>query len=411
MERKLNRYLHVYPLFAGITGDLLFYIAVDTLFLTVVKNLSAAQIVSLTSISSFACIFLQVPILKMMQKLGNTRSTQFGALILLVGALSITFGPNFYWVAFGRVCRQLSVLFRSTLSVSLKNNLDLLHRESDYVKFRTAGNMAYSIITMLIAFVASRMFVWNHMAPMYGCIICAASGFLLSFLMIDYSDYDKVTPEKEQKKKKAQFNALILLSLISFALFLPLVETGQSNGILFLQQKLLEDLDVDRTALLIGVVIATSRIVRVFSNLVFVRIYRALKNRIGHLLSSLLILSFILFIAGSFFPSYYLKTAVMGIGYLVLLFIRDPFRIYIQDVILNHTEKELHQDLIARLEFFGMFGSASMGLCFSMILLKFPMLAVMGSMLILAIAECILCIRLYHILNSKRSNLLDFSRE
>ena len=400
MERKLNQYLRTYPIFAGITGDLLFYIAVDTLFLTVVKNLSAAQIVSLASVSSFACIILQAPILKLIQKLGNTRSTQLGAVILLIGALSITFGTNYYWIAFGRVCRQFSVLFRSTLSVSLKNNLDLLHREQDYVKFRTAGNMAYSIITMLIAFVASKMFVWNHMAPMYGCIICAGIGVLLSFLMTDYSDFDKTTPQKVEKKK-TRFNPLILLSLFSFALFLPRVETGQSNGILFLQQKLLEDLDVDRTALLIGVVIASSRIVRVFSNLIFVPLYRRLQYKVGTLLSLLLILSFVLFVIGSFLSSYYLKTIIMGLGYLVILFIRDPFRIYTQDVILNHTEKEAHQSLLATLEFSLMFGSAAMGLCFSLILMKFPMLAVMGTMCILAVVECILCIRLYQTLNSK----------
>jgi len=398
MERKLNRYLRTYPLFAGITGDLLFYIAVDTLFLTVVKNLSAAQIVSLTSISAFACILLQMPILKLIQKLGNTRSTQLGALILFIGALSITFGSNFYWIAFGRICRQFSVLFKSTLAVSLKNNLDLLHREEDYVKFRTAGNMAYSIITMLIAFVASRMFVWNHMAPMYGCIICAFMGVLLSCFMTDYSNYDKVVSKKAQIKNKTRFNALILLSLFSFALFLPLVETGQSNGILFLQQKLMEDLDVDRTAILIGIVIAASRIVRVFSNLVFVRIYKTMKYKVGTLLSLLLIVSFFLFVVGSFAPSYYLKTAIMGIGYLVLLFIRDPFRIYTQDVILNHAEKENHQSLIATLEFSVMFGSATMGLCFSLILLKFPMLAVIGTMLVLAICQLILCMRLYRII-------------
>lgn len=406
MDRKLNRYLHIFPFFAGITGDLLFYIAIDTLFLTVVKNLSAAQIVSLTSISSFACILFQMPILKLIQKLGNTRSTQFGAFIMLVGALSITFGSNFYWIAFGRICRQFSVLFKSTLAVSLKNNLDLLHREEDYVKYRTAGYTMYSIITMLIAFVASRMFVWNHMAPMYGCIICALIGVLLSAFMIDYSDYDKVVPTKADKKGKTSFSALILLSLFSFALFLPLVETGQSNGILFLQQKLMEELDVDRTAILIGAVIAASRIVRVFSNLVFVRIYKSLKYKVGNLLSLLLIVSFVLFILGSFSSSYYLKTAIMGIGYLVLLFIRDPFRIYTQDVIINHTEKENHQSLLATLEFSVMFGSAAMGLCFSMILLKFPMLAVIGTMLILAICQLILCMRLYRIITTAKEKVV-----
>ena len=40
MERKLSRFVKLYPWFAGLTGDLLFYIAIDTLFLTVVKELT-----------------------------------------------------------------------------------------------------------------------------------------------------------------------------------------------------------------------------------------------------------------------------------------------------------------------------------------------------------------------------------
>ena len=63
MDRKLNRFVKIYPWFHGLTADLLFYIAIDTLFLTAVKNLSAAQIVSLTTIFlplgglSFALLF------------------------------------------------------------------------------------------------------------------------------------------------------------------------------------------------------------------------------------------------------------------------------------------------------------------------------------------------------------------
>ena len=40
----------IYPLFAGLSGDLIFYIAINTLFLTEVKHLSALEISSLTTI-------------------------------------------------------------------------------------------------------------------------------------------------------------------------------------------------------------------------------------------------------------------------------------------------------------------------------------------------------------------------
>jgi hypothetical protein len=59
-EKKLNRFNKVFPWFAGLSGDLLFWVAIDTLFLTVVKKFNASQIVSLTSISLITCILLQI---------------------------------------------------------------------------------------------------------------------------------------------------------------------------------------------------------------------------------------------------------------------------------------------------------------------------------------------------------------
>ena len=61
-ENKLKRFNKIYPWFAGLSSDLLFWVAIDTLFLTVVKNCTASQIVSLTSISMIINILLQVPL-------------------------------------------------------------------------------------------------------------------------------------------------------------------------------------------------------------------------------------------------------------------------------------------------------------------------------------------------------------
>lgn len=47
-ENRLKKFNKIYPWYAGLSGDLLFWIAIDTLFLTVVKNFTSAQIVSLT---------------------------------------------------------------------------------------------------------------------------------------------------------------------------------------------------------------------------------------------------------------------------------------------------------------------------------------------------------------------------
>ena len=61
-QEKMEKFNKIFPWYAGLSGDLLFWVAIDTLFLTVVKNFNAAQIVSLTTVSLIPCIALQIPL-------------------------------------------------------------------------------------------------------------------------------------------------------------------------------------------------------------------------------------------------------------------------------------------------------------------------------------------------------------
>ena len=40
--KKLNRSIKIYPIFYGLSSDLIFWIAINTLLLTAVKNLAAS---------------------------------------------------------------------------------------------------------------------------------------------------------------------------------------------------------------------------------------------------------------------------------------------------------------------------------------------------------------------------------
>lgn len=403
MERKLNRFVKLYPWFAGLTGDLLFYIAIDTLFLTAVKELSAAQIVSLTTVSTVACIILQFPLLWIIQRIGNTASVRLGSLLLLLASVSITFGRSYLWIAAGRVMHGMAAVFNSASYVALENNLELMDKSEDYLRVRTAGTTVYSVITMVISFVASQMFNWNHYLPMYGCIATCAAGFVLSFFLEDRSKYNKIVPKKAAKTGKLPLGKLILLTIFVFGLFYPIVQNGQSDGKLFIQQQLLLDFSLEETSLIIGVMLVVSRIVRVFSNLVFPKVYRKLNAKVGILLPVLLLSSVALMLFGSLIPWTVLKIVVMSIGYIIILFIRDPFRLYIQDVVLARTQREHHQTLLTTMEFAVKVGTAATSFCFTLVLLEHTMLEVMGIMLLIGIIEVLLSVRLYRMITAGKA--------
>ena len=404
MEKKVNLFVKIFPWYHGLLGDLLFYIAIDTLFLTVVKNFSPAQIVSLTAFSQFACIALQFPILFVIKKIGNTNSARMRGLCMLVSAILITVGKNFYLVLLGRIFHDVAAIFGSASVVALENNLDLVGRRNDFVRVRTAGNTVYAVITMLISFVASLMFNLNNYLPMIGCITTCAVGFVLSLFMKDYSDYNKISYRKKKDgKAKVHYSKFVIMAIIVYAMFYPIVSTGQSEGKLFIQQHVLSDFNVDNTALIIGAIVCVSRIIRVFSNIVFARLYKKYQAKMGIALPVLLSFSMGFLLFGSFIPSIFVKIAVMSVGYIIILFARDPFRLYMQDVLFENTPKEQHQTLLAILEFSVKVGTAAMGLSFSAILLSYPMVAVITILFVLSMIEIMLGIKLYKMVLSAKT--------
>lgn len=396
MNKSIQGFLKVYPWYSGFTGDLLFYIAVDSLFLTIVKNFSPAEIVSITSFSQVICIALQFPLLFVIKKIGNTASVRMGAFFLLLSAVLIAFGKIYALVLLGRVFHDVAAIFRSASVVALENNLDLIDRRSDFVRYRTSANTVYSVITMLISFVASYMFNLNYYLPMVGCITTCTVGLVLSLFMKDCSPYNKIAKKhRGSQNTTITYNKNVILAIVLFALFYCLVNNGQSEGKLFVQQNILVDFNVEDTALIIGAIICISRIIRVISNVAFAKLYEKYQEKMGVALPVLLAASMGCILFGSFIPVILVKIVVMAIGYTIILFARDPFRLYIQDVLFTNTPKEQHQTLLTVLEFGVKIATAGIGLAFSAILLSYPMIIVIAIIFVISIIEIALSVMLY----------------
>lgn len=406
-EQKIAKFNKIFPWYSGLSGDLLFWVAIDTLFLTVVKNFNASQIVSLTTISLIVCIMLQMPLLKIIKKIGNTNSIRLGSFLLLLTSMLLTFGNNYIVIVIGKILYEIAFTFQNMANVALKNNLELQNRSEDYIKVKTKSNTIYATVTMIISFIASVMFNINNYLPMIFCILFCLICFILSFDIIDFSNYNKTENiQSNKKRKKVKYSKLIIILIISYGLFYPIVNSGQSNGKLFIQQELLINFDIEKTALIIGVILCVSRIVRVISNMAFNKIHRKFKEKVGIMLPLLLSLSIILMIVGSFITnSAILKFTIMSLGYIIILFVRDPFKVYMQDLALNNIDKAYQQTLLTTLELSRKIVRAILSFSFTLILIDYPMIVVISILLILSLIEIIISIKLYKlILNSKEES-------
>ena len=412
-ENKLKRFNKIFPWYDGLSGDLLFWVVIDTLFLTVVKNFTASQIVSLTSVSMIINILLQVPLLKIIHKIGNTKSVRLGSFLLLISSILLTFGKNYITIVIGKIFYEMAFTFQNMINAVLKNNLELQHTENEYIKYRTKANTIYAAVTMIISFVASIMFNINNHLPMIGCITFCVICFILSWYMVDYSKDNKkiIENNKERNKGKIQYTKIIVFILISYGLFYPIVNSGQSNGKLFIQQELLKLYDVEKTALIIGAILCVSRIVRLISNIKFDKIHKKYKDKVGIILSVSLSLSLVLMIIGYNISSIpVIKFGIMSLGYIIILFIRDPFKVYMQDLALKNTDKKSQQTLLTTMELSRKIVRTIMSLSFTAILVNNPMVLVISILVVLSIVEVFASLYLYKMIinkNQKKENVED----
>ena len=225
--------------------------------------------------------------------------------------------------------------------------------------------------------------------------------------MVDYSKENKNDTGKN--KEKIKYTKIIIFILISYGLFYPIVNSGQSNGKLFIQQELLKLYDVEKTALIIGAMLCVSRIVRVLSNIKFDKIHKKFGEKVGIILSIALSISLVLMIIGyniSNMPV--IKFGIMSLGYIIILFVRDPFKVYIQDVALRNADKNSQQTLLTAMELSRKIVRTIISLSFTAILLKCPMLLVISILVVLSIIEILVSLYLYKMIINKNEEKEEY---
>jgi hypothetical protein len=145
-----------------------------------------------------------------------------------------------------------------------------------------------------------------------------------------------------------------------------------------------------------------SRLARVFSNAIVKRVYAKYREQLGVILACFMCLSISCMLFGSLIPIFALKIGVMALGYVIILFSRDPFRLYIQDVVFSRTPREQHQSLLTVMNFGVKLACAGVGLVYSAILVASPMIVVISIMLAIAIVEIALSLFLYRTVTAER---------
>lgn len=407
---KAKRSIKLYPIFYTFSADLIFFVPIDTLFLTLVKGMNASQISAMTTISLLVCILSRKLILKTTQKIGNVKSIQLGALMLLIASLILTLGKSFTAMLIYHSVYELAFMFWGMSSILLRNNLSYINEKEKYYTLRNKAKIMYGISTMVTALISGWLFNINSYLPVYISIIIH---FII--LLVSFNFYEAKVQESNFDNKKSKGNNQINLSttilfiILSNAVFFSLIKTGQNNSKLFMQYDFQNILSAEMVTYYITTIVFISRIARILGNVIFGKIYLKIKERMSKILTFLLSMAFLLLILGHLLPiKFIFKVIIMSVGFFMILATRDSFQVYIEDVALNITDKESQQKILINIEVYRKIGTLILSTIFTLILLKYELIVVEFILLTLAIIEIFinkrLCTRLEKIGENNENN-------
>ena len=118
-KRKQN--MKLYSMYRAISMDIIFYYAIDFLFLTQVKNISASDVVLKSSFYALFMIILQIPANILIDKLGTRRCTILANIFNVIYLLMIMFATDLQMLIIAEFISALCFSIKDISDTTLLN--------------------------------------------------------------------------------------------------------------------------------------------------------------------------------------------------------------------------------------------------------------------------------------------------
>lgn len=395
INNKIKISNKIYPFLAGLSDDLMFWAAINTIFLTIVKGFNASQISMLVAIASFSSIIFERTMFRIIIRIGNLKSFRMGLVMLLLAAIIITFAKKLFIIAIGFIIYYLAYYFTNMGNVILKRNLKAINCENDFAKIQSKTSLIYATATMIVSFIVGFLFNVNNYLPMIICILICIINLYLSRYLYEYKDEKNMVKDNNKNNNKVNWSKIIILIILVYGLLYATVESLQENGKIFIQYRMENFISIDKTSIYLTIIIAFSRVARVLSNLLFNKIHYMLKSKLIILLNILLLSSIAFMISGFIIPYNTIGVIIMGIGFFILLFIRDPIAIFTKLELFNNCEIKDQEEVIHKYNLCRKIVRCFLATSASLLLLKVNMLYLMVILFMLCLIYLCLTLKLF----------------
>lgn len=299
--RKRN--MKIFPLYKALAWDYLFYYTIDFLFLTQVKNMSAATVVLKEAFYSFFSIILQIPANIVIEVLGRRNSIILANILNCLYMLVLMLSRNLGDLIFAEFICAIAFSIKDSAQPSLLGASipPSRYKSKIYSSINARGASTYYALNAISKILSGFLFTINGYLPMTCSLIVLVIATIMSTAFIEPVKKTKVKVDevlgKEQLKetkdgfiyilKSERLKALILCA----ALIAALITISNTYHV-----SLLEDLKVSAAA--IGIISAVGSFLSSFASRMQDQFHRRLRNK--SLLTLAYLLSIGCFAAGVF---------------------------------------------------------------------------------------------------------------
>ncbi len=290
LVKARKRNMKLYPFYRAFASDIIFLYAIKLLFLTQVRGVTAADVIFSVSMYAMFMIFLQIPAMIVIQKIGYRRSAFLSNLFNIFYVGILMFSSNVIHLCIAEFMSALTFSLKdvaepSLLSASIPKTEK---RGKIYSKLEGKGKAHYYYIDAITAVLSGFMYAANPYLPLILAIAVSVFACLLSLLFEEIKEEKEVEEEFNTKEYIGQLKKSFIFILKSKRLKSLLFYSGITWGFMCLMGEYRTSIlqDINTPAQIIGIMAAIFGIVSGIASKKQVQFHNMFRN---HSLSVIMI--------------------------------------------------------------------------------------------------------------------------
>ena len=277
-QSKIHKLKIAAFIFKGTSDDLFFWVLIDTLFLTVVKKFTVAEVSLVFTVSFWVALLFKRFTYESIKRMRVGKSLIFSAVLFLAAAVLITVGPTLPVVIVGQCLYEIAPDFYDVSAILFRDICSRDKKGRDYMQSSALASTMYSVITLLTALLVDPLMTVNPYLPMILCILARVFSLVLAIYIHARVKNVRGLAQGRRAMLKGKFvGRSTVYFLFMAAVFGAFCTLSISYLKLLLQDNLAVVYDEASVVLVFSYCIIATRVVKILGNLMVGR-----ANRLGN---------------------------------------------------------------------------------------------------------------------------------